>query len=361
VTIPLVQLWGGCGVGVTHRMTQQVSSPSTVRFLIKVRARRNCTVAQFCAAFGACIGSTAVPGHLKTELWYTSNGDFIDSSEWASLECLQRSVEAVRTQWDEAMLALCAVLDYRFLAIWVGVGADTPSDFGWNSKTLLRIPAELSTYIEIYPDRDCRRLSSSAGFYYNNPYSLASWTCQVPANQVALPTLIYSPTTAVCRAFAARVVLEGGEERLAHALRAVAPQLRVGSLLIVRLSEGTTRLGRCVYISRWAPHRDARQRQAPIDRVLRHVNYSDLLHFQTNVVPLNEKAYMVAARYLHGQRPRTVKLESAEVAFDLSGIVLRCRWIGAPSAFWGDEALVATVRSELGFELMKITISGLTL
>jgi hypothetical protein len=348
-------------------MALSSSQQPSAHWVVKYRCREGRSLAEVSTLIAACVvGMSGLSGQLCVELWCNGDGEFIQISEWASVECLHRGLEVMRGAWNQGLVAFFSILHVQSIVAWFGVATEIPSDFGLNNastKRLLRIPMK-ATHIEMYPDRDSRRLSSRAGFYFNNPYSLAPWTCQVLDPRSAVVTSVVSvpkfevnaQSPVTIRTVAARVLIEGGVERICCASRSCAPRPEVGSLLIVKTREGTTCLGRCVNISRWTPHRT----EHGVNHVLRHVNYSDLVHFQANVVPLNEKAFMVAARYLHGQRPRTVELESAEALFDLSGMVLRCRWVGAPVASWTEDALVATVRSELGYDKsVNIIVVGL--
>jgi hypothetical protein len=352
------------------------SRQSAVRWVTKARFRDGCTVAEVTSAFAATVGTRGQIGELTVELWRNGqSGEFIHTSEWVSLECLHRGIEVIRSQWDEKMLALCAILDVQFLVVWFGVSTDIPSTFGLSSastKKLLRVSeSTMGSHIEMFPDRDSRRLSSSAGFYFNNPYSLASWTCQVPQpTQEVVTTVATHPTTSCAEVnpasstkpiptkmtLAVRVRVEGGVEIVARASRLFAPRPEPGSLLIVQTTKGTVCLGRCVSVARWTRRRSDQDRS----RICRHVNYYDMVHYQANVVPLGEKAYMVAARYLDEQRPRTLELVTAEAFLDLTGVVLRCRWVGEPTSSWGEEALVATLRSQLEYDALTIIVVGVT-
>ncbi len=72
-----------------------------VRWATKGRFREGCTVAEVSSAFAAGVGNSArlKLGELSVELWRNGQtGEFIQTSEWVSLECLNRGIEVIRSQ-----------------------------------------------------------------------------------------------------------------------------------------------------------------------------------------------------------------------------------------------------------------------
>lgn len=202
------------------------------------------------------------------ELLKTDDGYCLKQIAWAVLN------DAVMTLFrsnDDTS----SFMEKRSVVPWFDTSQN--QTLGW--RLLLRVVADTDgLHISVFPTVCNARHVVRNGRYYNDPYKLASWTCQMPsphftASPLSTNVLLKEDpqhSKLFSRPLAVRVLLANlGGFVVCRTSRAIHPTPQIGDCVLVENAEGRFSYGQCMHVSRWSTRRAHRTATFTCYRVVR--------------------------------------------------------------------------------------------